>query len=151
GAARAALLFRLPIPDSDFRDLDWLRAGLAASRGDRDELLALRALFRRRGFPRFRKESLGDHEDDQSDDDEVDDGTDQVAIGDRRYDRLSGRIEALLEHDPRVPPASAGQQQPDDRIDDIFRGRRDDLADGGPDNHADRERQRVLLEQERFE
>src|ERR1700693_1142885 len=131
---------------------DGLRAGLAPRRGERNDLLALRALLRGRlRLARLRDEGLRDHVDHEGDDDEVHERPDQVPVGDRRLRRLARRVHAVGQDDFRVSPVAPGQQQPDDRVDRVLDDRGNDFSDSGADDDADRQGEGVLLEQEFLE
>src|SRR5207253_11319450 len=97
-------------------------AGAALSRGRRDRFQALRAALRRRRRGGLLQERLGEQEDHQRDDEEVDHASGEIAV----LDRILAR-----ERELRGAPLAAGKDEPDHGHQHVLHDAGHDLPDGG--------------------
>src|SRR5256886_6653245 len=130
-------------------DSDGARAGLALRRVNRVGLLAEGARLRR-GGRRLADEQLADPVDDEGDHNKSNDRVDERSVADRDLGCGIAACRAL-ENDLQRCEVDPAQRQSDRRHDDVLDERVDDCPESDPDDHADRERERVGLQQERLE
>ncbi len=109
---------------------------------------------RRRLGPAHPVRDLDELEEDEGDDQEIDEDGDEAAIGEDGALLLGGgerrRRDVLRQAEEVVVEIEAAGDGADDGHDDVVDERGDDLAEGGADDHADRQVEGVALERERL-